>query len=335
MLTREHRTTTPPPSYSGARMAALLGGLLAAAVGSPAVGLLLAGGAGLGLVRQYRGRRRALRADDGGLTERRWLARDWHVPWEGVRGVRLEPDQAVIDTDRGELLLDGRDDGWREFAREVRSQARQQTDPRRELDSAQIDELLGLTPGAWLEVHSPGELQPARPSGWLLLELCAVSALLIGVLDWLIVSDRVPDAAVERVWLAVAVLGALYACLRWCRQWELAQLPQVHASAVGLRVRGPLGWRTLAWHDLTAVDGQAERFVFTLGGSDVQIPRAWPGATELAGAANAVLRARRRGLHLPRLGEVPANALSLARESGDEAAERGLSLSDNGGARLP
>ena len=173
-----------------------------------------------------------------------------------------------------------------------------------ELRAAVIERWLGVPPGGSLR---------CRLSPWAML-ICG--AVLVGSAALLVGAPHGGGGFVS--WVVIAAM-MLVAMLRSARA--------VEADAKGLSVRRGKRRDYYAWSEIESLRPRSYEWEILTSRGKLTLATTAKGCDKVIGIIKRLLAMRETGAVLPAIAPTPESALSLARMSGPEAGERGLSVS--------
>ncbi len=281
---------------------------------------------------------RGFRIEEEALAEVQWNGVVVRHPWSSIRAIHARQDCAVIllsrvsirvgpNVERGAELIDRirRATG---LAEGVNAAGRDAVDP------AQIERWLGVEPGGALVCR--GRIPWATVAG------CIGSILAIAVYAETFLDDPHHSHPPTSFFLVAGALGQVALVCAWfsARGWPRET---IRAQGDGLTIHQGRRWWSLGWTEILEIrrarPSPADRVYLTCVAAEsdydwlVETPareyrfhHGLSGADRLAEAMRLVSAALAAGRAVPRLSDVPEGAISLARDGGEERAERGVSV---------
>jgi hypothetical protein len=283
---------------------------------------------------------RGIELQNDGITVVGWRGQRRHVPWASVTDLEHGRQSAKLVAAGEQIKLDDMTVAWRQLAREIARHVRPPGEPADDADSIHVEEVarcLGITVDGSLAT---------RPCGSLLkIVICFVPALLFLLAFSGQHQFDKEDLSVYSALVGIAVLG-LCALSRQQRRRRV----------VSADVRGLVGWmdqrrvevpwsavRRIDLGDVPLVDrslsiisrrrAAGQQVLVTTDEGGIRFLRCDGGGEQLESGIRALLAARDAGHALPSQGPLSDAAISPARLTGEQDAERGLSqLADDGRA---
>ena len=247
--------------------------------------------------------------DADGLHEYR-LGRDpRHYPWASIRDVQITAREVTIVTDRRTLRLSQDVPGTMALGQRLQAGQEVVANPRPPISPEEVAARLGIGVDETIKLEYHWIARHAGGVGALAAGLAFVSGLLRAGAAW--------DRVILQFVFTVLGVGAIMAVRRYFKR-------PIILSPTGVCREGG---RSIAWNEVTDVlrhEGGSVRW--SLATTRGRIPLPGPDADRIAEAVKQMLIDKHAGSDLPRMSDVPDNAISRAVP--EVAEERGLSRAE-------
>lgn len=279
--------------------------------------------------------RRGFRVERDGLRLLFWTRGDVVHPWSSMRALGVNDRGVFVRLSEGGFRFGSQVRRWRELVERIQQATGLDTGQgaggEDDVDPAEVERWLGVEPGGALVCRG------RVPWFYLSFSLAWVAGLVAAIPP-----ASAGGAAAAALLVALACAGPFAVTFAWfaVRCWPRVTL-RAHGEGVSIRDkrrRWTLGWSEIL--DIRQVRTRSQdHFYLSQAEWDadydhlIQTPsmeyrfhRGLIGADKLAEAMRNVSAALAAGRAVPRMSDVPEGAISLARDGGEERAERGVSL---------
>lgn len=306
-------------------------------------------GASLGVaalfLKAIAGTRRGVSITSRGIREHLRLAPDRFVPWSEVTAVERASTGASIRTQRGDITIGDDLSAWPVLVRRVEMVLGEEAeeDEGDLVSPDEVREWLGLAPGEVLWCRAVGSAFKAWSAVplWALVTglLCAFYAPFFwGALTGGFGPGAVRIGALLFTTAHASIFFGVFSgglLMKVIQAFRAAYGKAILADATGLTFGGARG-RHVSWGELQSATLRDGRWHI---GTEHETFVIEPGLSNLGRLVQAIqqaVAAREAGRRLPRLGPVPAGAISIARERSltADGVDRGISLAEEGSDSL-